>query len=75
MRRRRLAEPDFDRLTKIAWTLLAVDRFGSFGSEAEVGGLLERSGLIQARGKDFILTTKGKDLARKINESRGIDGH
>ena len=55
---------------ELPWVLLAVDRFGSVGDRAGAGERLERAGLIKPEGDGHVVTPKGEQWVRRINESR-----
>lgn len=63
---------EFDE--RLPWVLIAVDRFGSFGSDTAAGELLQRAKLIEPKGDAYALTPKGVTMVRRIHNSRGPSG-
>lgn len=61
-----------ERAEKLAWTLLAVELFGHYGTDRTAGSTLIQAGLIESSAQEdvFQLTPKGQTLARRIRESR-----
>lgn len=60
---------EFDE--RLPWVLLAVDRFGSFGSETAAGETLLNAKLIRQAGPVYVVTARGAEMVRKINRARG----
>lgn len=61
----------FDAANRLAWLLLAVDRFGSVGSFLREGQRLTEAGYLEkVSDEEHRLTEKGQHLVDKIKAAR-----
>lgn len=63
-------ENALEKAERLAWTILAVERFGSYGTDEDVGVRMLRAGLIRIDGVEVLLTPLGQEWADRIRAAR-----